>query len=134
MFGATLFLLNKNHQLYLNEKIKKYNINIIQGLILLRLTEFPNSSQGNLGKYLSLSKGSMAKYLTDLENKGFITREKLKTNKRKYRIKLENKSTPIIEDIKNTSKKWEEEVGIKNLNPKFLTEFEKILEKSKKII
>ena len=134
MFGAMLFLLNKNHHRYLNDNFKKFDINVIQGLILLTLSEHPEMSQKDLGNLLNLSKGSIAKYLADLEEKGFISRRKLEDNKRKYQIILEDKSIKLIPDLRAISKDWENQAGLTNLNPEFVNDFKKILDNSSKLL
>ena len=134
MFGAMLFLLNKNHHRYLNDNFKKFDINVIQGLILLTLSEHPEMSQKDLGGLLNLSKGSIAKYLADLEEKGFISRRKLEDNKRKYQIILEDKSIKLIPDLRAISKDWENQAGLTNLNPEFVNDFKKILDNSSKLL
>ena len=134
MFGAMLFLLNKNHHRYLNDNFKKFDINVIQGLILLTLSEHPEMSQKDLGNLLNLSKGSIAKYLADLEEKGFISRRKLEDNKRKYQIILEDKSIKLIPDLRAISKDWENQAGLTNLNPEFVDDFKKILDNSSKLL
>lgn len=134
MFGAMLFLLNKNHHTYLNNKFSKYNLNVIQGLILLKLSECEEISQKELGDYLNLSKGSIAKYLADLEENNFIKRNRLENNKRKYKLILEDKSINLIPELKNISKDWEQKTGLKDLNPDFLKDFEKLLKQSTKLL
>ena len=49
VFGELIFLLNKNHNEYLNESFRKYELNAVQGLFLLKLNEFPETTQRDLG-------------------------------------------------------------------------------------
>ena len=134
MFGAMLFLLNKNHHKYLNDNFKKFNINVIQGLILLGLSESPNMSQKDLSNLLNLSKGSIAKYVADLEEKDFISRRKLEDNKRKYKIILNQKAIDLVPDLREISKDWENQTGLNNLNSEFVSDFKQLLDNSNKLL
>lgn len=134
MFGAMLFLLNKNHHNYLDENFKQFKITVIQGLMILRLSEFPDTSQKELGEYFNLSKGSVAKYLADLEEKGFIDREKMPDNQRMYKLTLEDKAIDLVPKLKEISKDWENQAGLNELNPEFLNDFKKLVESSNKLL
>ena len=133
MFGAMLFTLNKNHHDYLNNNFEKYGINLIQGLMILKLSDFPNTSQKELGEILNLSKGSVAKYLADLEKNNFIVREKMETNQRMYKLSLQNKALKLVPELQVISKEWEDKTGLHNLNSEFLNDFKKLVEKSNEI-
>lgn len=133
MFGAMLFLLNKNHHNYLNDNFKEFGINVIQGLMILRLSEFPNISQKELGEYFSLSKGSVAKYLANLEENGFIVREKMEENQRMYKLSLQDKALDLIPKLMEISRDWENKSGLDNLNSDFLDDFKKLVESSNKL-
>ena len=133
MFGAMLFLLNKNHHEYLNNNFEKYGINLIQGLMILKLSDFSNTTQKELGEILNLSKGSVAKYLANLEENNFIVREKMETNQRMYKLSLQNKALKLVPELQAISKEWEEKTGLHNLNSEFLNDFKKLVEKSNEI-
>ena len=134
MFGAMLFLLNKNHHKFLNDNFKKFDITVIQGLILLRLSDYPKMSQTDLGNLLNLSKGSIAKYVADLEQKEFISRKKLENNQRTYELILEDKAIDLVPELKNISKEWENQTGLNSLSPDFLNDFKILLDNSNKLI
>ena len=133
-FGAMLFLLNKNYLIYLNQKFEKFEFNAIQAFMLLKLSENPDFSQKQLGEYLSLSKGSVAKYLTNLEENDYIKRERFENNKRKYKLILEEKSLEILPELKAISKKWELETWLENFGPDFFNDFKQLLESSEDIL
>ena len=134
MFGAMLFLLNKNHHEYLNNNFEKYGINLIQGLMILKLSDFSNTTQKELGEILNLSKGSVAKYLADLEKNNFIVREKMETNQRMYKLSLQNKALKLVPELQVISKEWEDKTGLHNLNSEFLNDFKKLVEKSNELL
>ena len=134
MFGAMLFLLNKNHHKYLNDNFEQYGINLIQGLIILELSDYPDTSQKELGEILNLSKGSIAKYLANLEENNFIIREKMENNQRMYKLSLQDKAINLVPKLQEISKNWENQTGLHDFNPEFLNDFEKLLKNSNKLV
>ena len=128
VFGELIFLLNKNHNEYLNECFKEYELNTVQGLFLLKLNEFPETTQRDLGRHFSLSKGSVAKYFIDLENKGYIKREKIGDDKRRYKITLTSKSKELIPVFRQINYNWDEKVGLNDLGDDFIVNLSKLLE------
>ena len=129
-----LVLLNKNYSNYLNQRFSEFGLNANQAFMLLKLSDFPDFSQQDLGDYLSLSKGSVAKYLADLEEKGFIKRERVANNKRKYNIILEDDALEIVPKLKNISHEWELKAGLHDLNSDFYNDFKKLYGNSNKIL
>ena len=134
LFGAMLFLLNKNHHTYLNDHFNEYGINLIQGLIILKLSDFPDTTQKELGEYLNLSKGSVAKYLANLEENGFIVREKMQDNQRMYKLSLQEKAFDLVPKLQKISKDWENQTGLDSFNPEFLSDFKKLVANSKFVL
>ena len=129
-----LVLLNKNYSNYLNQRFSEFGLNANQAFMLLKLSDFPDFSQQDLGDYLSLSKGSVAKYLADLEEKGFIKRERVANNKRKYNIILEDTVLEIVPKLKNISHEWELKAGLHDLNSDFYNDFKRLYGNSNKIL
>ena len=129
-----LVLLNKNYLNYLNQKFSEFGLNANQAFMLLKLSDVPDFSQQDLGDYLSLSKGSVAKYLADLEEKGFIKRERVANNKRKYNIILEDTVLEIVPKLKNISHEWELKAGLHDLNSDFYNDFKRLYGNSNKIL
>ncbi len=134
VFGEIIFLLNKNHNEYLNESFRKYELNAVQGLFLLKLNEFPETTQRDLGIHFSLSKGSVAKYFIDLENKGYIKREKIEDDKRQYKITLTDKSRELIPVFRQINYNWDEQVGLNDLGDDFLISLSKLLENASNVV
>ena len=134
VFGEIIFLLNKNHNEYFNECFKEYELNAVQGLFLLKLNEFPETTQRDLGRHFSLSKGSVAKYFIDLENKGYIKREKIEDDKRQYKITLTDKSRELIPVFREINYNWDEQVGLNDLGDDFLISLSKLLENASNVV
>lgn len=131
-FGALLFIFTKNQRKYLNDRLKKYNLTIMQFTFLIKIYNH-NCSQADLANYFCVTKGSVAKSLRDLEEKDFVIRERIPENRRKYRLKCTDKAIDLMNVFKEIDKEWEEKVGLSDLNPDFVEKFRKLTVNSVKL-
>ena len=79
---------------------------------------------------LYLSKGAITKAINKLEKNSYVTREKLKEDKRQYILKLTPKGESIIPLIEEINNEWEKKMDFKNLNPEFYETFKQLTAKS----
>lgn len=132
-FGALLFILHKNQHKYLNDSLKEYDLNIMQALFLIRISKNPNITQNDLAEWFFLSKGSVAKSLNILENRGFIKRERDRKDTRKYNLMLTQKSEDLLPVFKKLANEWNEKVGLSDYGEDFYEKFKKLTIESVKI-
>lgn len=132
-FGAQIFIFNKNLHKYLSKGLKPYDIDIIQGLFLLRIYYHPNLSQNNLAEAFYLSKGTVAKNLRKLEDKQLVIRERLPENRRKYKLNITNTGKELIPIIKKQRELWENAMGLDKVDPEFFKIIKELTIKSIKI-
>ncbi len=130
VFGADLFAFHKNQHKYINDRLVDFDLNIMQALFIIRLNNYPNTTQKELGEVFFLSKSAVAKSLKQLENKGFLKRIKNPHNKRFYNLQLTDKAFKIIPDIKKLNKKWEREMGFDKIDSSFFETFNDLVQKS----
>ncbi|MBQ9025705.1 MAG: MarR family transcriptional regulator [Methanobrevibacter sp.] len=130
IFVEMMFILNKNYNEYLDASFGKYDLTATQGLFLFKLDEFPDTTQKDLAKHFSLSKGWVAKYFIDLENKGFIRREKIQNDKRQYKITLTSKTIDLLPDFKKIIYDWNDQVCLDELGDDFMNKFSMLVENS----
>lgn len=130
IFVEMMFILNKNYNEYLDASFGKYGLTATQGLFLFKLDEFPDTTQKDLAKHFSLSKGWVAKYFIDLENKGFIRREKIQNDKRQYKITLTSKTIDLLPDFKKIIYDWNDQVCLDELGDDFMNKFSMLVENS----
>ena len=101
--------------------------------MILKLYDFPNTRQNELGEIFNLSKGSVAKYLAKLEEEDLILREKMDNNQRMYKLSLQKKALDLVPKLLEISRDWENNSGLNDLNPEFISEFKKLVDKSNEI-
>lgn len=72
----------------------------------------PDCSQEDIVNMFAQSKGNIAKVLRKLEDKGYIKREIIMENRRKYKLSTTEKGNQLIPKYREISREWEEKVGI----------------------
>lgn len=132
-FGALLVVFAKNHYKYVNNRLQEVNLNVMQAVFLTKIYTQECCCQNDLVKHFCVTKGSVAKSLKDLEEKGLITRERIPENRRQYKVKCTDKAQDIVLFFREINSEWEEKVGLTNLGSDFTEEFRKLTENSVKL-
>lgn len=110
-FIAWIHNLSKNQMKYLNSKIEELDLGHEMRFIMM-IYDNPDISQDDLVRISGQSKANIAKSLKKLEEKDFIRRNVNPENRRKYMLKTTEKGDEIVPQIRDISRKWEQEVGI----------------------
>lgn len=129
-FGALMFITHKNQHKFLNNALKEYDLSIMQALFLIRINSYPEINQNELAEWFFITKGTVAKSLKTLENKGFIKRERDLEDNRKYNLTLTEKSQKLLPVFKKLTDDWDDKVGLNELGDDFKDNFKKIALKS----
>ena len=125
-FADTLFVFHKNHKNFLNHELAKYNISLIQAFCIIKIYRNNGISQKDLASNLYLTKGAITKAITKLESNGYITREKSQEDKRYFVLKLTDKGEELIPIMGEINQKWENGLGLSDIDPSFLETFKKL--------
>lgn len=128
--GDLLYVFHKNHKIYLNNALSKHNISLIQALCIIMIYTGEELSQKDLADGLYLSKGAITKAINKLEKNTYVTREKLKEDKRKYVLRLTPKGESIIPLIEEINNEWERRMNFKDLSLEFQETFKELTSKS----
>ncbi|KZX13721.1 HTH-type transcriptional regulator SarZ [Methanobrevibacter oralis] len=128
--GDLLYVFHKNHKIYLNNALLKHGISLIQVLCIVMIYTGDELNQKDLADGLYLSKGAITKAINKLEKNSYVTREKLKEDKRQYILKLTPKGESIIPLIEEINNEWEKKMDFKNLTPEFYETFKQLTAKS----
>ena len=128
--GDILFIFHKNHKKYLNDELSRYDLSLIQALCILMIHESEELNQKDLSDGLYLTKGSITKAITKLENDNWISRQKSSKDKRRYVLKLTEKGVNFIPILYEINKKWETNMGLNELDPEFMETFNDLTLKS----
>ena len=128
--GDILFIFHKNHKKYLNDELSRYDLSLIQALCILMIHESDELNQKDLSDGLYLTKGAITKAITKLEKDNWISRERSRNDKRRYVLKLTEKGEDFIPILYEINEKWESQMGLNELNPKFMEIFNDLTLKS----
>lgn len=101
---------------------------------LMHIHKRKDLSQDDLADFFGQSKGTIAKALRKLEDKGYVERKLEETNRRKYILKTTKNGEKLAILLEKDLKKWEELVGIDKLDNKTKTQLGEIARKSEEII
>ncbi len=105
--GKWISILHRQAQIYINRELKPYGLNSSEYIYLVNLA---SENEGVNQKYLSnmiiIDDALTTRAMKSLENKGYITREKSREDKRSYHIKLTQKGVEIQPVILETLINW----------------------------
>ena len=118
-FGANLLIFHTNYKKFLNVELAKYGLNLVQALSLVIINREGNLNQKELADNLFLTKGAITKAVNKLESEGLVFREKSETDKRNYVLNTTEKGKRLVPDIIEINRKWESEMGLKELPYQF---------------
>ena len=110
-FIAWIHNISLNQQKYMNSKIKDLDIGHDIRYVMF-IYDNPDCSQEDIVNMFAQSKGNIAKVLRKLEDKGYIKREIIIENRRKYKLSTTEKGNQLIPKYREISREWEEKVGI----------------------
>ena len=123
--------------LFRDEKFKEHGLNGHQSVYLYNIVNSPGISQEELSKKILVNKSNVARQVSLLEEKGFVTREICETDKRQFKIYPTDKSKIILPVISEIVKEWNRTLlsGISENDKKILEDsLEKIMERAVSIV
>lgn len=118
-FGVNLMIFHTNFKKFINVGLANYELNLIQALCLVIINREGNLNQKELADNLFLTKGAITKAVNKLENDGLVFREKSEIDKRNYVLNTTEKGENLVPDILEINRKWESEMGLKELPGEF---------------
>ncbi len=105
-FGIHLSIILRRGQMYLDRELKPLDVRAGQIPILRVLGIKDGIDQKSIRTYLHLDKGTIAKTIRPLINKGYITRKTDPKDKRAYQIFLTRKGHKIMPEVKDAVNRW----------------------------
>jgi DNA-binding MarR family transcriptional regulator len=105
--GKWISILYRQSQIYLNRELKPYGLNSSEYIYLVNLAGEKNgSNQKHLSDLIIIDDAFTTRVMKNLENKGYIIREKSQIDKRSYNIRLTKKGIVIQPIILKVLKNW----------------------------
>lgn len=132
-FIALIHHISKNKLKYSIKNPNQLDM-IHEGHYLIAIHNMKNLSQDDLADIFGQSKGTIAKALRKLEDKGYVEREIDDNNRRKYILKTTEKGEELAILLKKDLEEWEKKVGIDKLDDETKNHLKKIARKSEEIL
>ena len=105
--GKWISILHRQAQIYLNVKLKPYGLNYSEYISLVNLSPEGNgNNQKHLSDILIIDGALTTRAMKSLENKGYIIREKSKSDKRANNVRLTAKGIEMQPIILMALKDW----------------------------
>ena len=105
-FMKMLNNISRSQAVYRRNKISAADLNSGHYSFALAICHTPGRSQEELARELCLNKSTVARALTRLEEKGYITRVPLSTDKRQFSVHPTEKMLAILPQIRQVSADW----------------------------
>jgi DNA-binding MarR family transcriptional regulator len=132
-FTALIHHISRNKLKYSMKNPNRIDM-VHEGRYLMEIHKRNNLSQDDLASIFGQSKGTIAKALRKLEDKGYVERKIDETNRRKYILKTTKKGEELAILLKNDLEDWEKMVGIDELDDETKDHLRKIARRSEEIL
>ncbi|MBI5459433.1 MarR family winged helix-turn-helix transcriptional regulator [Methanobacterium sp.] len=109
--GIFISIIHRTRMMYLNNKLKSLNITASQFLYLIGLYRKEGQTQEDLATHFFIDKGTVARGVKKLEDKGFICRRTDPNNRRRYLLYLTNEGRSLMPEICKITTYWEESMN-----------------------
>ncbi|MBE6678444.1 MAG: winged helix-turn-helix transcriptional regulator [Ruminococcaceae bacterium] len=105
-FMKTLNNISRSQALYRHSRISASDLQSGHYAFVLAICREPGRSQEELARELCINKSTVARNLNCLEEKGYITRQPLQSDKRQFSVHPTEKMLAVLPEIKAVSAEW----------------------------
>ena len=105
-FMKMLNNISRSQAVYRQCKISAKDLQSCQYAFVLAICREPGRSQEELAKELCVNKSTVARNLNFLEEKGYIKREPLQSDKRQFSVYPTDKMLSVLPEVKAASVEW----------------------------
>ena len=105
-FMKMLNNISRSQAIYRHGRISADDLQSSHYAFILAICREPGRSQEELARELCLNKSTVARTLNSLEEKGYISREPLPTDKRQFSVYPTEKMLGILPEVKSASIEW----------------------------
>ena len=107
-FMKMLNNISRSQAIYRHGKVSAKDIQSCHYAYILSICREPGRSQEDLANELCVNKSTVARNLNFLEEKGYIERTSLASDKRQFSVHPTDKMLSVLPEIKSASKEWME--------------------------
>ena len=105
-FMKLLNNISRSQAIYRTERVSAKELSSCHFAYVLSVCREPGRNQDQLARDLCVNKSTVARNLTYLEEKGFITREAMPNDKRQFSVYPTDKMLSVLPEVKKASKTW----------------------------
>jgi MarR family transcriptional regulator, temperature-dependent positive regulator of motility len=106
-FGAVISLINRSKYVFLNNRLRPLGLSAGQFPVLVLLAKEQNLMQEDLVRHYRLDKGTIARAVKKLEDRGYIRRITDPGNRRAVRLFLTEKGEDAVPHLHTINREWE---------------------------
>lgn len=106
--GAFISMIYRSHFVRINHRMKELGLSAGQFFVLMVLSEEQGITQDYLAGIFLIDKGSIARAVNVLEQKGIVRRITDESNRRAVRLYLTEAGEKLIPEVVKIDKEWEE--------------------------
>ena len=108
--GKLISMIARGHTIYINRHLENLNISATQLHLLFEISHQCEINQEKIASRCNINKGSVARSIKKLEDKGLIKREIDENNRRQNKISLTQTGKETLNEAVKILKQWEDEV------------------------
>ncbi len=106
-FGAVVSLVNRSRYVFLNNRLRPLGLSAGQFPVLMLLAREQNIMQEDLVRHYRLDKGTIARAVKKLEDRGYIRRITDPGNRRAVRLFLTERGEDAVPRLHTINREWE---------------------------
>ena len=105
-FMKMLNNISRSQAIYRHSRISAADLQSSHYSFVLAICHSPGCSQEELARELCINKSTVARALTCLEEKGYITRESLPSDRRQFSVHPTQKMLDVLPEVRSASGEW----------------------------
>lgn len=98
--------ISRSQAVFRHSKISADDLHPAHYAFALSICRHPGRSQEELARELCLNKSTVARALTVLEDRGYVKRESLPSDKRQFAVHPTDKMLAVLPEIRRASHEW----------------------------
>ena len=118
--GKLITMIYRGQSIYINHQLQDFDINATQLHLLFEISHQKEINQEKIAGRCNINKGSVARSIKKLEEKGLIIRKTDDENRRQNKISLTEKGVKTLNESIKILSDWEDEVISDNIIEKEL--------------
>ncbi|CEA14809.1 MAG: MarR family transcriptional regulator [Methanobacterium formicicum] len=107
-FRGIVSIVTRNHYIFMNHELKHLELTEGQVPCLMVLSKKGGITQDDLSRMFHIDKGTIARAIKKLEEKGMVNKVQDPVNRRRYLLSLTPRGEQVVPVILQAEKKWED--------------------------